>query len=100
MKLSPEVLIYIQTVKNYFQTNVEAKTYFLSNMDEETFYKRLGEISQENFEKEGEVMLTKLQFELLRNSQLIEDDIDRIVNSDTFEKIFMDIGKHGKICLN
>ena len=30
-KISPEVLIYLQSVKNYFETNIEAKEFFLSN---------------------------------------------------------------------
>ena len=30
MDLSPEVLIYVQSVKNYFATNKEASEYFLS----------------------------------------------------------------------
>ena len=37
--ISPEVLIYLQTVKNYFETNKEAKEFFLSNSDSELFYK-------------------------------------------------------------
>jgi len=39
--ISPEVLIYIQTVKNYFEINNEAREFFLSNSDEELFYKHL-----------------------------------------------------------
>ena len=35
--MSPEVLIYIQSVKNYFKTNNEAKDYFLNGNDEELF---------------------------------------------------------------
>lgn len=70
MKLSPEVLIYIQTVKNYFNSNQKARDYFLKNSDEELFFEHLGEISQKNFEKEGEVMLNQEQFDLLRKTIL------------------------------
>jgi len=49
--MSPEVLIYIQSVKNYFKTNNEAKDYFLNGNDEELFFKHLSEISQKNFNK-------------------------------------------------
>jgi len=66
--MSPEVLIYIQSVKNYFKTNNEAKDYFLNGNDEELFFKHLSEISQKNFNKNGEVMLDKNQFELLRTT--------------------------------
>ena len=49
--ISPEVLIYIQTVRNYFETNKEAKEFFLSNSDEKLFYEHLIEIAQKNFDK-------------------------------------------------
>ena len=66
--VSPEVLIYLQTVKNYFQTNNEAKLYFLSNSNEELFYKHMTEIAQKNYEKNGEATLDREQFELLRKT--------------------------------
>jgi hypothetical protein len=66
--VSPEVLIYIQTVKHYFETNVEACEYFIGNGDKELFFNHLLEISQKNFQKNGEVMLNKEQFELLRTT--------------------------------
>jgi hypothetical protein len=68
MNFSPEVLIYIQTVKNYLNTNKEAHDYFLGNSDETLFFEHLAEISQKNFEKEGEVMLNREQFDLLRKT--------------------------------
>ena len=40
-KISPEVLIYLQSVKNYFETNIEAKEFFLSDSNEELFYKQM-----------------------------------------------------------
>jgi hypothetical protein len=64
----PEVLIYIQTVKNFFKNNEGTREYFLSQIDEDTFFKFLGNISQKNFEEHGEVMLTEVQFELLRKT--------------------------------
>ena len=67
-KISPEVLIYIQSVKNYFETNIEAKEYFLSNSNEELFYKHMTEIAQKNFTKNGEAILNREQFELLRKT--------------------------------
>ena len=63
MEYSPEVLIYLQTVKKYFQTNQEAREYFISNYNEDVFFKHLCEISEKNFKQNGEVMLTKEQFE-------------------------------------
>lgn len=109
--LSPEVLIYIQTVKQYFEKNQEAREYFLGNADEEEFYKHLSEVSQKNFEKNGETMLNKEQFETLRKTILslnIKSDKKPFVRPDenidiTIEEnsnIFLDYPNFGKICLN
>lgn len=67
-KISPEVLIYLQTVRNYFETNNEAKLYFLSDSNEELFYKHMMEIAQKNYQKNGEATLDREQFELLRKT--------------------------------
>lgn len=101
-KLSPEVLIYVQSVKNYFQKNGEAKKYFIANSDEEQFFKHLSEISQKNFDKNGEVMLDKTQFELLRVTvQAIAVVTTPIENLPSVEDyIFIDMRGYAKICLN
>jgi uncharacterized protein YrzB (UPF0473 family) len=100
MDLSSEVLIYLQTVKNYFATNQEAKEYFIGDSDEEMFFNHLSEISQKNFEKNGEVMLNKEQFELLRVTiraiQVTKDDKP----TEQEDLIFVDTRGFGKICLN
>lgn len=67
-ELPPEVLIYIQTVKTFFKNNEESRNYFLGEVNEDTFFKYLGEISRKNFEENGDVMLTSIQFELLRKT--------------------------------
>ncbi len=67
-KISPEVLIYLQTVRNYFETNNEAKLYFLSDSNEELFYKHMMEIAQKNYKKNGDATLDREQFELLRKT--------------------------------
>jgi hypothetical protein len=83
MSFSPEVLIYLQTVKNFFKSNEETRNYFISDSDEEVFFKHLCEISQKNFEDNGEVMLNKEQFELLRRTILAitisQKDIEEVV---------------------
>jgi len=103
-EFSPEVFIYLQTVKNYLKTNLEARNYFLGDSDEELFYKHLCEISQKNYEKNGEVMLNKEQFELLRTTvkvvTIAKKDIPEEPKKDIEEKIFLDLGDFGKICLN
>jgi hypothetical protein len=101
-KLSPEVLIYVQSVKNYFQKNNEAREYFIANSDEEQFFKHLSEISQKNFDKNGEVMLDKTQFELLRVTvQAIAIVTAPVENLPSVEdNIFIDMRGYAKICLN
>ena len=64
--MSPEVLIYIQSVKNYLEKNKDARDYFLQGVDEEIFYKYLAEISQKNFNDNGDVTLNISQFEILK----------------------------------
>jgi hypothetical protein len=101
-KLSPEVLIYVQSVKNYFQKNDEARQYFIANSDEQQFFKHLSEISQKNFDKNGEVMLDKTQFELLRVTvQAIAVATTPVENLPSAEEhIFIDMRGYAKICLN
>ena len=106
MSIPSEVLIYLQTVKNFFKLNDETRNYFISDSDEEVFYKHLCEISQKNFEDNGEVMLNKEQFELLRRTILaitisqkdIEEVVEEIPNQE--DNIFIDMRGYGKICLN
>jgi hypothetical protein len=101
-KLSPEVLIYVQSVKNYFQKNDEAREYFISNSDEEQFFKHLSEISQKNFDKNGEVMLDKTQFELLRVTvqaiAVVTTPVENLPSAENY--IFIDMRGYAKICLN
>jgi hypothetical protein len=101
--IPPEVLIYIQMVKNFFNNNKEARDYFLSSYDEEIFFKYLSEISQKNFEKEGEVMLTELQFESLRKT-ISEINVvgkkDERVLLEYDKRIFIEFKDFGTICLN
>ena len=108
--VSPEVLIYLQTVKNYFETNSETKSYFLSNSNEELFYKHMTEIAQKNYEKNGEATLDREQFELLRKTvaaisvtttttkrfEIKNEDFD--YNNGVF--IGLPFPNFGSICLN
>ena len=100
MDLPPEVLIYVQTVKNYFEKNEQAREYFIGDLDSEMFFKHLSEISQKNYNSNGEVMLNKEQFELLRKTiraiEVVKDD-ETTTQEDL---IFVDTRGFGKICLN
>ena len=99
--VSPEVLIYAQTVKHYFDNNVEAREYFIGDTDEELFFEHLKEISQKNFDKDGEVMLNREQFELLRTTMKVVQIATKTYTEEELkeEKIFIDTN-FGKICLN
>jgi hypothetical protein len=109
-KLSPEVLIYLQSVKNYFETNLEAKEFFLSNSDEELFYKHMTEIAQKNYEKNGTATLDREQFELLRKTIAAISVINKtkFKNGIQFKKedfdydngVFIEFSNFGSICLN
>jgi hypothetical protein len=101
-KIPPEVLIYIQTVKTYLKNNIEAREYFIGESDEELFFEHLSEISQKNFETNGEVMLNKEQFELLRKTviaiSIAKKDIPEEPKGD--DGMFFEMKGFGKICLN
>ena len=59
---------------------------------------------KKNYEKNGEVMLNKEQFELLRTTvnvvTIAKKDIPEEPKKDIEENIFLDLGDFGKICLN
>jgi len=80
MSFSPEVLIYLQTLKNYFENNEEARSYFLSKVDEEEFFRLVGETAELNLQKTAEPQLTKEQLEFLRVSlmvfKMVEEESD------------------------
>jgi hypothetical protein len=99
--ISPEVLIYVQNLKKYFETNVEAHNHFLEGIDENLFFKLLTEISEKNFNKNGNAMLEKTQFELLRKTlRAISESKNPIDYTKKEEKIFNNYGNFGDFCLN
>lgn len=79
MNFSPESLIYLQTLKSYFQNNEEAKKYFLSNLNEDDFFASVLNVAEKNFRKNGEPQLTQEQLEFLRVSLMI---FKRVEDSD------------------
>ena len=106
MDLSPEVLTYLQTVKNYLKKNDEARRYFLHGVDEEMFFEHLTEIAQKNFNQLGEPMLNREQFDLLRKTMKAISIVDKSITEldeeipDPEKNIFVDYRGFGKICLN
>lgn len=98
--MSPEVLIYIQSVKNYLQKNQEARDYFLKGVDEEIFYKYLAEISQKNFNDNGEVTLNITQFELLKKTVAALSVIKKPEEEIFQENLFFKVKDFGYFSLN
>ena len=90
--MSSEVLIYFQKIKNYLSTNEEAKNYFLNGLNPNDFYNEIILQSEKNFVEKGDPMLTRDQFEL------IKENLQKPKSKE--EKIFIDLKDFGKICLN
>lgn len=94
-KMPPDVLVYVQSVKKYFSSNPDAQKYFSIEGNEQQFFDQITEISQKNYEKNGEPELTIEQFEELRR------DLSNVVGSDkTIIASFMNLGNLGHISLN
>jgi hypothetical protein len=93
MKLSSEVLIYVQTIKNYLETNQEARDYFLKNADYDLFFDNLAQISEINFQKTGEPQLSQQQFEFLKISMMIFKEVEKEeeINQTIYDYIPQDI---------
>lgn len=68
MKLHPDILMYLQMIKKFFNTNVEARKYFIVNDNEELFFNKVIEMSIKNYEKNNDPKLSVEQFEELRMS--------------------------------
>jgi len=92
--MSPEVLIYIRNIKKFLDTNDEAHQYFLKDLNEDDFYSKIAESSQKNFDKNGDPMLLRNQFEEIKN-QLLKSS-----NKKKENNIFLDLKDFGTICLN
>lgn len=82
MEFSPDILIYIQTVKKFLENNKGTKEYFLTDVDEELFYENLGQIAQINLEKNGVPQLSIEQFEVLRISAKIFKQVDEEIKTE------------------
>lgn len=76
MDFSPESLIYLQTIKNYFENNEEARKYFLSNLNEDEFFNAILKVAENNFRKTGEPQLSQEQLEFLRVSLMIFKQVE------------------------
>jgi hypothetical protein len=94
-KMSPEVLIYLQSIRKYFDSHIDAQKYFLTDGNEEVFFDYAIEMSQKNFEESGEPELSLYQFEELRKRVSKSSD-----SSTELIGIFISLGNLGHISLN
>jgi hypothetical protein len=101
MRLSHEVLIYIQKVKNFFESDIKVREYFLIDVNEDLFYEKIKEIAQDNYEKNGEPILNTEQFESIRSIFLSIEE-NKIINNNIEKNynFFIDHPGYEKICLN
>ena len=95
LNMAPEVLIYVQNLKQYFNSHKEDQNYFTGNKDAELFFKQLTEMAQKNFEENGEPHLAVVQFEELRKNQTPEDE-----KKNEIIGLFISYGIFGRMSLN
>lgn len=101
MNLSPEVLIYVQSVKNFLDKDENAKTYFIVEGNEDFFYQHLTEIAQKNYDTNGSAELTTLQFEYIRKTMyIIFNVLTKEIPENPEDKLFIDYKEYGKFGLN
>jgi hypothetical protein len=93
--INPEVLIYINKVKEYLEKNEEANRYLLGTNDYDLFFDEVLKFAEINFEKKGDATLTKEQFEEIRKSS------QKITTTKDYSNgVFMEIPNFGLISLN
>lgn len=65
--MAPEVLMYIQKLKQHFSISEIRQKYFYPDGNKNEFFDKVEKISDENFKKNGDPALTPDQFEIVRN---------------------------------
>lgn len=99
MTQNPEVLIYIDRVKQFLKTNVEARDYFLKDGDEVAFFNHLSIISEKNFETNGTPELSQEQMELLRRTVIVEQiAAKKYIYSE--DGLFLYYENYPPVCMN
>jgi hypothetical protein len=94
-KTSSEVLIYIQNLKQYFVTHLDAQKYFTPDGNDKEFFDYMTKISQKNFDEHGEAQLTLEQFEEARIKTTKEPE-----KAVGYIGLFMSLGDFGRISFN
>jgi hypothetical protein len=98
---NPEVLIYIDRIKQFLNLNEDARRYFLNNLiDENTFFENLYEISEKNYTENGEPELTQEQLEGLRNKLIVEKISTQQVYKYSEDGLFLFYKNYLPVCMN
>jgi hypothetical protein len=93
--MNPEILIYLQQIKMYINSNQVVKDYFIGEFKEDIFYERLKEVSLINYNNTDDPKLNREQFESIRMSIIVSSR--QVV---TESELFFEIPGFGSICKN
>jgi hypothetical protein len=75
--MDPEIIVYLTKLKKYLSTNMEAREYFINDLDEEEFFIHVEDIAVKNFYEKGDPTLNMEQFELVKNTLKSKKIINR-----------------------
>lgn len=75
--MEPEILVYINKLKNYLKTNKEAREYFIGDLDEDVYMEKVTEYAIKNHIDKGDPTLTMEQFEYIRKIMSAEEIVNR-----------------------
>ena len=64
---NPEILIYVQKIRQYLETSEIAKKYFLTDINIEIFLGEVYKAAEENMNTNGDLMLTPAQMDKIKN---------------------------------
>ena len=87
--MDPEIIIYINKLRGYFNKNKEANDYFLKNTDEDKFFDMVTDMAQKNFSTKGDPTLDLPQFEAVKQT-MKAIEISKRPDSFYEPKIFID----------
>ena len=62
-----DIDVYLSGVKNFFEKNTELFATIVGDMDTETFFERVREIANKNYDSNGDPTLTIKQLESISN---------------------------------
>jgi uncharacterized protein (UPF0305 family) len=103
MSIPFEVIIYVNKVKQYFDSNDETKKYFHIDEYESYFFDELSDIARKNYDEKQDPMLSIEQFEEIRLkilSKIMFKNIDKTTDLPFTDLNLTLLTELSKICLN